>query len=262
MSFVRAQRRRLWLKCAGLVVAAIAAGAPAAQASEVRLAVATNFAEVIDRLKPLFEAKTGHRLTLTTGSTGKLYAQIRSGAPFDVLLAADMQTPQRLVNEGEAVAGSRFTYALGRLALWSATPGRVGADGVATLRDAKFRHLAIANPELAPYGSAAREMLRATGLWEAMQARLVYAQNVGHAYSMVASGNAEFGLIAYSQVKSRAGDPRPGLWLVPAALHAPIRQDAVLLAHAQANEGARAFLEALKSPEIRQLIESFGYATQ
>jgi molybdate transport system substrate-binding protein len=256
MSFVRAPRRRLWLKCAGLVVAAIAAGAPAVQASEVRLAVATNFVEVIGGLKPLFEAKTGHRLTLTTGSTGKLYAQIRNGAPFDVLLAADAQTPQRLVNDGEAVAASRFTYAFGRLALWSSTPGRVGADGVATLRDAKFRHLAIANPELAPYGSAAREMLRATGLWEAVQTKLVYAQNV------VASGNAEFGLIAYSQVKSRAGDPRPGPWLVPAALHAPIRQDAVLLTHAQANEGARAFLEALKSPEIRQLIESFGYATQ
>ncbi len=233
-----------------------------AQAAEVRLAVATNFAEVIESIKPSFEARTGHRLIVSTGSTGKLYAQIRSGAAFDVLLAADAQTPQRLVAEGEAVAASRFTYALGRLALWSATPALAGADGVATLRAGKFRHLAIANPELAPYGAAAREVLRAIGSWQDLQPRLVYAQNIGHAFSMVASGNAELGLIALSSLKGAGSSVAGSSWPVPANLHAPIRQDAVLLTRGQANVGAREFLDAMKSPDVRRAIASFGYGLE
>lgn len=237
-------------------------GSVAACAVEVRLAVATNFAHVIDKLKPSFEASTGHRLTVTTGSTGKLYAQIRSGAPVDVLLAADAQSPQRLVQEGDAVAASSFTYALGRLALWSATPGMAGVDGAVTLRAMKFRHLVIANPQLAPYGAAARETLRSLGVWDGVQAKLAYAQNIGHAYSMVASGNAELGLIALSQVQGAVGGVVGSSWPVPAALHAPIRQDAVLLTRGHANAGARAFLETLKSPESRRTIESFGYGVE
>lgn len=244
------------------LLAGLTLGVTPAQTSEVRLAVATNFAQVIDKIKPSFEASTGHRLTLTTGSTGKLYAQIRSGAPFDVLLAADTQTPQRLVKEGDAVAASHFTYALGRLALWSATPDLVGADGAVTLRAMKFRHLVIANPQLAPYGAAARDALRVLGIWDGVQAKLAYAQNIGHAYSMVASGNAELGLIALSQLQGAASGVGGSSWLVPAALHAPIRQDAVLLTRGQANAGAQAFLETLKSPETRRLIESFGYAVE
>ena len=261
MPFARAKLCCLRSSCAVMILAMGAAAAPT-RASEVRLAVATNVAEVIEKFRPSFEAKTGHRLAVITGSTGKLYAQIRSGAPFDVLLAADAQTPQRLVTEGEGVAESRFTYALGRLALWSATPGLVGPDGVVTLRASKFRHLVIANPELAPYGAAARETLRAIGVWEEVQPRIAYAQNIGHAFSMVASGNAELGLIALSALKGSAGAIGGSSWLVPATLHAPIRQDAVLLVRGQANHGAREFLEALKAPEARKMIESFGYALE
>ena len=230
-----------------------------AQAAEVRLAVATNFAEVVETIKPWFESATGHRLIVSTGSTGKLYAQIKSGAAFDVLLAADLQTPQRLVTEGEAVAASDFTYALGRLALWSASPALVGADGVATLREAKFRHLAIANPQLAPYGAAAREVLLAIGSWQELQPRLVYGQNIGHAFSLVDSGNAELGLVALSSLKGAGRSVAGSSWLVPAKLHTPIRQDAVLLTRGQANAAAREFLDTLKSPEVRKVIESFGY---
>lgn len=243
--------------CALLILALGASLAPAC-AAEVRLAVATNFAEVIEKLRPAFEARTGHRLIVTTGSTGKLYAQVKSGAPLDVLLAADAQTPQRLVAEGEAVAASRFTYAVGRLALWSATPGRVGADGAATLRGLQYRHLVIANPELAPYGAAAREALRALGIWPALQGKLAYAQNIGHAFSMVASGNAELGLVALAALKGQAG-AGGSVWLVPANLHAPIRQGAVLLQRAAGHAGARELLDALRSPEGRALIEAYGY---
>lgn len=264
MHFVVARAKLLPVPASwrALVVALMVAPHLPAQAAEVRLAVATNFAEVVETIKPTFELATGHRLIVSTGSTGKLYAQIKSGAAFDVLLAADAQTPQRLVTEGEAVAASDFTYALGRLALWSASPALVGADGVATLRAAKFRHLVIANPQLAPYGSAAREVLRAIGSWQDLQTRLVYAQNIGHAFSIAASGNAELGLVALSSLKGAGSRVAGSSWLVPAALHAPIRQDAVLLTRGQANAGAREFLEILKSPDVRKVIESFGYAAQ
>jgi molybdate transport system substrate-binding protein len=252
--------RRLWLSVSLPCVALLACGS--VQGAEVRLAVATNFAELIEKMKPGFEARTGHRLTVTSGSTGKLYAQIKSGAPFDVLLSADAPTPQRLVQEGDAVAASRFTYALGRLALWSAAPGRVGADGAATLKAGNFRHLAIANPELAPYGAAAREALRALGVWDAVQPKVVYGQNIGHTFSLVASGNAELGLVALSSLKGSGGTVGGSSWWVPAALHAPIQQDAVLLRAGQGNPGARAFLDALRSAEARMLIESFGYGLE
>jgi molybdate transport system substrate-binding protein len=240
-------------------LAAVMAIASAARASEVRVAVATNFAEVVEKIKPAFEARTGHRLTLTTGSTGKLYAQIKNGAPLEVLLAADAQTPQRLVAQGEALAASRFTYALGRLALWSATPGLVGVDGAVTLRSGGFRHLAIANPDLAPFGAAARETLRALGAWEALQPKIVYAQNIGHAYSMVASGNAELGLVALSQLSGAGAAVGGSSWIVPSALHTVIRQDAVLLERGRDHAGAIAFMAELKSAQVRKTIKAFGY---
>lgn len=243
---------------------ASASFAPAARAQQVRVAVATNFAEVVEQIKPAFEARTGYRLTLTIGSTAKLYAQIRNGAPLEVLLAADAQTPLRLVAEGEAIAASRFTYALGRLALWSATPGLVAADGAATLRKGEFRHLAIANPELAPYGAAARDTLRAMNLWDSLQSKVVYAQNIGHAFSMVASGNAELGLIALSQISRVGAGAAVGgsSWIVPSALHAPIRQDAVLLQRGRDHAGAIAFMAELKSAQVRKAIEAFGYTLE
>ncbi len=162
-----------------------------AAAEEAVVAVAANFTEVVERLEADFERESGHTVTVVAGSTGKLYAQIANGAPFDVFLSADQERPERLEKEGLAVAGSRFTYATGRLTLWSSEPGRVGGDGAATLRQGKFRLLAIANPELAPYGAAAKQALEKLGLWDRFKDRIVMGETIGQAHAMVASGNAE-----------------------------------------------------------------------
>jgi molybdate transport system substrate-binding protein len=241
-----------------LAAAAEKAGAPA----QALVAVAANFAEVVQRLQPLFEAQTGHRLLATTGSTGKLYAQISAGAPFDVLLSADTATPARLAREGNAISGSRFTYAVGRLALWSASPGVVASDGSTTLKAGAFRHLAIANPDLAPYGVAARQVLQATGMWAALQPRLVMGQNIGQTHSMVATGAAELGFVALSAVQRPGVAPSGSRWLVPQALYAPLQQDAVLLRHGAANPAARAWLAFLRTPAAQQVIEAHGYGLE
>jgi molybdate transport system substrate-binding protein len=231
----------------------------AARADTALAAVAANFAEAAETLVPLFRAATGHDITLTTGSTGKLYAQIGAGAPFDLLLSADAATPARLLAEGRAVAGTDFTYAVGRLTLWSADPGRIGAEGRAALEDAALRFVAIANPELAPYGVAAREALVSMGLWEALQPRIVMGQNIGQTHSLVASGAAELGLVALSAVLSPRNAITGSRWDVPQVMFAPIRQDAVLLDHGADNAAARAFLEFLRGPEAAGVIAAFGY---
>jgi molybdate transport system substrate-binding protein len=230
-------------------------------AEEALVAVAANFAEVMERLEVEFERASGHDLTVAIGSTGKLYAQITHGAPFDVLLAADRERPERLESEGLAVAGSRFTYAVGRLTLWSPEAGRVGADGEATLRAGAFRSLALANPDLAPYGAAARETLRRLGLWETLAGKIVTGENIGQAHAMVASGNAELGFVALSSVLSPRNRQPGSRWDVPADLHAPIRQDAVLLTRAAGNPAARAFLSFLHSEPVLALLESYGYGS-
>lgn len=234
----------------------------ATQASQVLVAVAANFAEVVDRLKPEFERQTGHVLVATTSSTGKLYAQIKAGAPFHVMLSADMATPLRLEREGAAVAGTRVTYAVGKLALWSRSPGTVAADGNATLRAGQFRHIAIANPALAPYGVAAREVMQATGTWQALQAKLVMGENIGQAHSMVASGAAELGFVALSAVQSPRAPAGGSFWEVPQSLYRPLQQDAVLLNPGRGNAAARAWLSFLQSPQARQLIQSYGYGVE
>jgi len=241
---------------AGLALPAPAAG------EEAAVGVAANFTEVVERLEERFERETGHTLTISVGSTGKLYSQIANGAPFDVLLAADQARPERLEEEGLAVAGSRFTYATGRLTLWSPEPGRVGADGAATLREGDFRLLAIANPELAPYGAAARQTLEKLGLWETLRDKLVMGETIGQAHAMVASGNAELGFVALSYVRSPRNETPGSRWDVPVGLYAPIHQDAVLLKRAAGNAAAKGFLEFLKSAETRALIESYGYAVE
>lgn len=243
---------------AGLLVA-VAAGR--ATAAEALVAVAANFADVVRQLEPGFRAATGHALAVSIGSTGQLYAQIRGGAPYDLLLAADQERPRRLAEEGLAVAGSRFTYAVGRLTLWSAAAERIGADGEETLRHGGFRHLALANPKLAPYGAAARQVMRRLGLWEVLRERLILGENVGQTFAMVASGNAELGFVALAQVLSSRNTTPGSRWDVPARLHEPIRQDAVLLTRAADNLAARAFLGYLKSPTARSLIERSGYGT-
>lgn len=226
------------------------------------MAVATNFSEVVERLEVDFEGSSAHRLTVVTGSTGKLYAQIVHGAPFDILLAADRRRPELLEQEGRAVVGSRFTYAVGRLTLWSPDPARVATDGIETLRAGAFRRLAIAHPELAPYGAAARETLTALGLLDALGDRIVLGENIGQAHALVATGNAELGFVALSYVLSPRNRTPGSRWDVPRNLHAPIRQDAVLLVRSVDHAAARAFLDYLRSAEARAVLEGFGYGVE
>jgi len=230
---------------------------PAARAETVIVAVATNFAVPLETLAESFEAGTHHELEIRSGSTGLLYAQIVNGAPLDVFLAADQERPRLLVEERRAEAGSRLTYAEGRLVLFTADPGYRDGLGLDVLESAEFRWLAIATPELAPYGAAAEETLRALGRWDALQARLVRGNNIGATFAMAATGNAELAFVALSQAQTFDG---PGAYvLVPDDLYAPIRQDAVLLTHAADNPAARAFLEFLGGAEARAIVESFGY---
>lgn len=244
---------------AALAVMILIAAPVPGRAGTALAAVAANFAETAEALVPAFRAETGHDIRLTTGSTGKLYAQIRAGAPFDLLLSADSDTPARLLAEGHAVEGSSFTYAVGRLALWSADPDRIDGDGRAALDDPGLRFLAIANPDLAPYGVAAREVLRALGIWDTFQPRIVMGQNVGQTHSMVATGAAELGFVALSAVISPRAGSTGSRWDVPQDLFAPIRQDAVLLS--PDNAAARAFLEFLRSEHAAEVIDRFGYGT-
>lgn len=230
-----------------------------AYAAAARIAVATNFAQVAARLATEFEQTSDHELVIVTGSTGKLYAQIVNGAPFDALLAADSERPERLEGSGEGVAGTRFTYAAGRLVLWSADPALIGAAGEATLRRADFSALAIANPRLAPYGAAAMEVLQALGLWQLLENRIVTGENVGQAHALIATGNAALGFTARSYLVNTDSAGSGSRWEVPAALHAPIRQDAVLLKAGRDNPAATSFLSYLRSPAARHTIRSFGY---
>lgn len=232
------------------------------RAEETLVAVAANFAEVIQELKPAFERASGHKLQSTTGSTGKLYAQVKEGAPFHILLSADANTPKRMEKEKTAVAGSRFTYAIGKLTLWSADPGRIGPDGAAALKTSDVRHIAIANPDLAPYGVAARETLQSLGLWDSLKAKIVMGQNIGQTHSMVATGNAQLGFVALSAVIGPRESAKGSRWDVPQSQFTPIRQDAVLLNAGGKNEAAIAFLKFLRTPEARAVIERYGYGIE
>lgn len=229
-----------------------------ARAGEVQVAVAANFAVPMARIGEGFTAATGHTLKVSTGSTGKFYTQIVSGAPFEVLVAADDETPRKLIAEGHAVAGSSFTYALGKLVLWSAQPGVVDDRG-AVLGSDKVRHVAIANPKVAPYGAAGLEVIKARGLTEAVTPKLVTGESIAQAFQFVATGNAEVGFVALSQV-AVPGKPVTGsYWVVPAGLYGEIRQDAVLLKTGADNPAARALLDHLKSEPAKKLIREFGY---
>lgn len=229
------------------------------QADEALVAVAANYSAAAQATADLFARHSGHRIMLTTGSTGKLYAQVVAGSPLQAMLSADAATPERLEREGLAVAGTRFTYATGRLALWSADRSRLSADGAATLAGHDFRYLAIANPDLAPYGAAARATLLALGLWEALQPRIVMGQNIGQTFALVRSGNAELGIIALSALHGLRPEDAGSTWPVPGDLHPPIRQDAVLLTAGAGNAAARAFLEFLKGPQARAIAVDHGY---
>ncbi len=229
-----------------------------ARADETQVAVAANFAAPMQQIAAEFERDTGHKASLAFGATGKFYAQIKNGAPFEVLLAADDETPARLEQEGATVAGSRFTYAVGRLALWSARAGFVDPAGE-VLKRGGFRHLAVANPKLAPYGAAAMETLIALGLLDAVQPKLVQAENIAQAYQFAATGNAELGFIAVSQIFKDGRIAAGSAWLVPARLHSPIRQDAVLLARGRGKPAAISLLDYLKGDKARAIVRSYGY---
>lgn len=223
--------------------------------SEVRVAVASSFAGPQERLSEAFTSETGIRVRASLGSTGGLYAQIHNGAPYDVFLAADRARPRNLVRDGFAVAGSRCTYAIGRLAL-AGTGVSSGRSLIDVLRDPRSRHVALADPEVAPYGAAAREVLRRTGLEEELADRLVTAESVGQAHQYVVSGAAEVGFVAAGHV---AGRPEGGHRLVADSLHPPIRQDAVLLGRARDSEAARRYLSFLGSGRAEPVLERFGY---
>lgn len=229
-----------------------------AHAGEVQVAVAANFAGPMEKLAAEFQRDTGHKAVVATGATGKFYAQIRNGAPFEVLLAADDDTPARLETEGHVAAGSRFTYAVGRLVLWSARGGVVDAGGN-VLKTGSYQHLAIANPKTAPYGAAAVATLQKLGLYESVQSRIVQGENIAQAWQFASTGNAELGFVAQAQVWRDGKFTSGSGWIVPATMHAPIRQDAALLAKGAGNPAARALLQYLRTDKAKTLIRSFGY---
>lgn len=240
---------------AGLMVFGLSAPA---WADEVQVAVAANFTAPMKVIAADFEKATGHKAELSFGATGKFYAQIRNGAPFDVLLAADDETPAKMEKEGLAVPGSRITYAIGALALWSARPGFVDDKG-AVLKKGDFAHIALAAPKLAPYGAAAMETLSKLGLLSALEPKFVQGENIAQTYQFVSTGNAELGFVALSQIYANGRLTGGSAWIVPADLHQPIRQDAVILTRGKDNPAAAALFKFLKTRQARKVIRSYGY---
>jgi len=248
------------MKPSRLLVAALGAAACLlatvnAFASSTNVAVAANFTDAAKEIAAKFKAKTGHEAVLSFGASGQFYTQIKESAPFQILLSADDERPKKLVEEGLAVPESRFTYAIGKLVLWSKDPNTV--KGEETLKANAFSKLSIANPTAAPYGAAAVETLKALKLYDVMQPKIVMGNTISQAFQFVDTGNAELGFVALSQL---AGDKGGSQWMVPQSLYSEIRQDAVLLKSGAGNEAAAAFMTFLKGPEARAVIEKFGYA--
>ena len=229
-----------------------------AQAEEVQVAVAANFTAPMKVIAADFEKATGHKTVLNFGATGKFYAQITNGAPFDVLLAADDKTPAKIEKENGSVAGSRFTYAIGKLVLWSAKPDMVDAKGE-VLEKASFEHIALANPKIAPYGAAAIEAMTKLSLLEKLQPKFVQGDSIGQTFAFVYTGNADLGFVALSQVLEGGKIKSGSTWIVPANLHNPIRQDAIILTKGKDNKAASALIDYLKSEPAKAVIRSFGY---
>ncbi|MCW1938806.1 molybdate ABC transporter substrate-binding protein [Pseudomonas sp. MDMC_285] len=227
-------------------------------ADEVKVAVAANFTAPMQALAPAFEQTTGHKLVASFGATGQFYAQIKHGAPFDVFLSADNSTPAKLESEGDTLPGSRFTYAIGSLVLWSADASYLdGSD--AALKAGQFKHLSIANPKAAPYGLAATQVLDKLGLSDTVKSKLVEGQNITQAHQFVSTGNAELGFVALSQVYKDGKVTSGSAWIVPDDMYDPIKQDAVILKQGANNPAAAALVEYLKGPEAAKVIKSFGY---
>lgn len=229
-----------------------------ARADEVSVAVAANFTAPLKRIAVDFEKDTGHRVVPAFGSTGQFYAQIKNGAPFEILLAADDETPAKLVKENAAVAGTQFTYAIGKLVLWSAKPGAVD-NGGEVLKKGAFEKLAVANPKLAPYGAAGIQTLRSLGLFDALQPKFVTGENINQTYQFVATGNAQLGFVALSQVIKDGAITEGSGWIVPGNLYEPIKQDAVVLERGRGKPAAEALMKYLRSDKAKAVIKSYGY---
>ncbi len=227
-------------------------------AAEVKVAVAANFAQTLKEISTVFEKDTGHKLAITQGSTGKLYAQISQGAPFEVFLSADDETPEKLITEGKAITGTRFTYAIGRLALWSPKPDLVD-EGGQVLKTDKFRYLAIANARVAPYGRAAVQVMQKLGVLASIEPRVVQGESITQTFQFVSTGNAQLGFVALSQINENGKIKSGSAWIVPENMHEQLRQDAVLLNPGKDSAGASAFLNFLKSDKAKKIIAAHGY---
>jgi molybdate transport system substrate-binding protein len=247
--------RRLQLIGLTLAAAVVTLGPWAARAAETQVAVAANFSEPAKEIATAFKAATGHTATLSFGSSGQFYAQMAHGAPYEVFLSADADRPANAEQDGLGVTGSRFTYAIGRLVLYSKTPGLVDGAG-AVLSGAKFNKLSIADPTAAPYGVAAVQTLNKLGVYGAVKPKIVMGSSITQAFQFVDTGAAELGFVAYSQVLNLTGGSR---WLVPAADHAPINQQAILLYPGRNSRAAKAFLAFLKGPQAVAVIRKYGY---
>ncbi len=247
--------RRLQMIGLALFAVALAMGAAPALAADTPVAVAANFTEPAKEIAAAFAARTGHHATLSFGSSGQFYTQVTQGAPFEVFLSADADRPKRMEQEGLGMPGTRFTYAVGQLVLWSKTPGLVDDKG-AVLSRGTFHKLSIADPTAAPYGAAAIQTMTRMGLYARLQPRIVKGASITQAYQFAQTGAAELGFVALSQVINDRGGSR---WLVPASFHAPIDQQAILLWKGDKNPAARAFVQFLKGPEALAIIRRYGY---
>lgn len=245
------------MKRLALLLATLLASLPAL-ADEVQVAVAANFTAPMQKIAADFEKDTGHKAVLSFGSTGKLYSQIKNGAPFEILLAADDETPAKMEKEGLTAPNTRFTYAIGKLVLWSAQDGLVDDKG-AVLKKGAFAHLALANPKLAPYGAAALEAMTKLGVADSLQSKFVQGENIGQTFQFVKSGNAELGFVALSQVYKDGKITAGSAWIVPGNLYAPIRQDAVILSGGKGKAAAEALVKYLKGDKAKAVIKSYGY---
>ena len=230
--------------------------APVIHAADIHIGVASNFAPTLKGLLQAFERRTGHRVILSSGSSGKLYTQVKHGAPFDLFFSADAERPRRLEAEGEGVSGTRATYCLGRLVLWS--QGALVDNEGKVLSTKAYRKLAMANPVTAPYGLAAMQVMQKTGVWDAVQDRIVVGENIAQTWQFVASGNANLGFVALSQLRA-AGSDKGSAWHVPSHLHDPIEQQVILLRNAREAKAARQLLHYLESDEARNMLRKFGY---
>ena len=247
---------RLKLLAWCLFVSVITAVAPVF-AEQVLVAVAANFVPPFREIASEFEAVTGHNIRVAAGSSGNFYSQIKNGAPFDVFFSADTERPKLLEDEGFGVKDTRFTYAIGRLVLWSPSADRI--DGEETLRSQKFKRIAFANPKTAPYGLAAMQTLQKLELWESLQPKIVMGENIGQTMGFIESGNADLGFVALSQALDPKIKGQGSRWDIPANLHEPIKQDVILLTKGKDNPAAQALIEFIAGPQAKAIIERYGY---